>query len=286
MLDSVVCAQLIRQHTGAQQSLYAQQKKSALALWQQHAIAIKTYEVSPASDAYSVCAVDGSQIYPDRHEGFSEYLLNIGTARFVYGADSCAYLRNFPLIFSGMRDGALLEAADVDAQREALELRTATEIAQQFPEALILFDGPLAGQLPRAAGYISASNSRQLVELFEKKVNQKFEYLVDTDIVEFFLQPGYYTQRVYGQSFYLHVGAEIARVEIAASARDTMPLIAALLYDQALKGGGYPVALAEAHEQAVVKAPDREFFYALLREQYGYQVGTSRKLAQKQAPMV
>jgi len=31
-------------------------------------------------------------------------------------------------------------------------------------------------------------------------------------------------------------------------------------------GGGYPVALAEAHEQAVVKGPDREFFYHFLQK--------------------
>ncbi len=40
--------------------------------------------------------------------------------------------------------------------------------------------------------------------------------------------------------------------------------IATYIYDQCTKGGGYPVGLAEAHEQAVVKGPDREFFYHLL----------------------
>lgn len=41
-------------------------------------------------------------------------------------------------------------------------------------------------------------------------------------------------------------------------------MIARIVIDQSNKGRGYPVALAEAHEQAVVKGPDREFFYHLI----------------------
>lgn len=35
-------------------------------------------------------------------------------------------------------------------------------------------------------------------------------------------------------------------------------------YDQQLKGDGYPVVLAEAHEKAVIKEADRQFFYHLV----------------------
>jgi hypothetical protein len=34
--------------------------------------------------------------------------------------------------------------------------------------------------------------------------------------------------------------------------------------DQCNKGRGYPVVLAEAHEQAVVKGADRDFFYSVI----------------------
>src|SRR5687767_1500159 len=34
---------------------------------------------------YSVVAVDGSQIYPDRHQGIACYLLNIGAIQLRYG---------------------------------------------------------------------------------------------------------------------------------------------------------------------------------------------------------
>jgi len=37
-----------------------------------------------------------------------------------------------------------------------------------------------------------------------------------------------------------------------------------LVLDQCRRGQGYPVALSEAHEQAVVTGPDREYFWQLV----------------------
>ena len=69
--------------------------------------------------------------------------------------------------------------------------------------------------------------------------------------------------------FYLNTGSEIARVEIPAWVAENpndLGLLHASLYDQAQKGKGYPVALSEAHEKAVVRGPDRELFYRFLRD--------------------
>lgn len=71
--------------------------------------------------------------------------------------------------------------------------------------------------------------------------------------------------------FYLHVGAEIGRVEVpqwVAADRELLDLVHACLCDQAEKGQGYPVALAEAHERAVVRSADREAFYRFLRDTF------------------
>lgn len=71
--------------------------------------------------------------------------------------------------------------------------------------------------------------------------------------------------------FYLHVGAEIGRVEVpewVATDRELLGLVHACLCDQAEKGQGYPVALAEAHERAVVRSADREAFYRFLRDTF------------------
>jgi len=67
--------------------------------------------------------------------------------------------------------------------------------------------------------------------------------------------------------FYLNVGAEVARVELplwAAEDSTLLERVHAVCLDQARKGRGYPVALAEAHEQAVVRAADRQAFRELL----------------------
>jgi hypothetical protein len=79
---------------------------------------------------------------------------------------------------------------------------------------------------------------------------------------------------------YLHVGSEIARIEFPAwTTPSGLDYLAGALLDQCSKGIGYPVALAEAHEQAVVRAADRRAFVELARRQ-----GVSRpsaKLARK-----
>lgn len=87
---------------------------------------------------------------------------------------------------------------------------------------------------------------------------------------------------------YLHVGAEVARVEVPAwVAQDNALLETALglTLAQVQKGYGYPVALAEAHNQAVVRGGDRAHFFALLEQQMiraGLRnVGTSYKEARK-----
>jgi len=67
--------------------------------------------------------------------------------------------------------------------------------------------------------------------------------------------------------FYINVDDEIARVEIPQwVARDDglLDLTHGLVLDQCQRGHGYPVALSEAHEQAVVTGADRENFWALV----------------------
>lgn len=67
--------------------------------------------------------------------------------------------------------------------------------------------------------------------------------------------------------FYLHTGYEIARLEFprwVADRREWLEWVHVLTWLQVQKGRGYPIALAEAHNQAVVKAPDRAQFYAML----------------------
>ncbi|HEY9850180.1 MAG TPA: DNA double-strand break repair nuclease NurA [Leptolyngbyaceae cyanobacterium] len=87
---------------------------------------------------------------------------------------------------------------------------------------------------------------------------------------------------------YVHVGTEVARVEFPAWVAENSQLLdlsLGLVLAQIQKGYGYPVVLAEAHNQAVVRGGDRATFFALLEQQMikvGLRnVGTSYKETRK-----
>lgn len=92
--------------------------------------------------------------------------------------------------------------------------------------------------------------------------------------------------------FYVNAGQEIGRVEVprwVAENPARLDLVHALVVDQCGRGQGYPVALMEAHEKAVVTAGDREQFWnlverALLAE--GLPTATSAKSQSKRTKWV
>jgi hypothetical protein len=65
---------------------------------------------------------------------------------------------------------------------------------------------------------------------------------------------------------YLKTDEEIGRVEFPrwVEERGLVDLLHSLILDQCRRGHGYPVALSEAHEQAVVNASDRQRFQELV----------------------
>jgi hypothetical protein len=97
-----------------------------------------------------------------------------------------------------------------------------------------------------------------------------------------------YSEKQHIYFCYLHVGTEIARIEFpewVAENNNLLEQALGITLTQVDKGFGYPVALAEAHNLAVVKGSDRSRFFALLEEQMikaGLRnVGTSYKEARK-----
>ncbi|AFZ02215.1 DNA double-strand break repair nuclease NurA [Calothrix sp. PCC 6303] len=87
---------------------------------------------------------------------------------------------------------------------------------------------------------------------------------------------------------YVHVGTEVARIEIPNWVVEDTELFneaLGLTLAQVQKGYGYPVAIAEAHNQAVVRGGDKTRFFSLLERQMikaGLRnVGTSYKEARK-----
>lgn len=172
-------------------------------------------------------------------------------------------------------------------------------------------------------GYLSASRSVEAVNLLrlqacphetpncmshcaslsdKKKLPcQVVDSLRDTTLWATRLQPGqrsplfrssarilqlYQDNRIY--FCYVHVGTEIARIDMpewVALDSSLLNQALSLMLAQVHKGYGYPVALAEAHNQAVVRGGDRIRFFALLEDQMiriGLRnVGISYKEARK-----
>lgn len=274
---------------------------------------------------YTAIGVDGSQVYPDRHQGVSCFLINTGIALLRYGGtfERPVIFHGEPRVMSGDQTECSISIDFVNAVRQEFEFQAGLD-AQRFltatESALIIFDGSLifwhldakdvmlrTTFLPRydallqrycqeqipMVSYISGPKSRELSNLvrlkladFDQNAHEKYavvDRVNDAALISGFLAPGQRTilfanrakvtmesaETVRTYFFYLHAGAEIGRVEIPAwiaQQESLVDWIAAVIYDQCKKGHGYPVALAEAHEQAVIKGPDRDFFFHLLQK--------------------
>jgi len=101
-------------------------------------------------------------------------------------------------------------------------------------------------------------------ELFSNILNQGERSAV-------FISQSSIVQKRYGvhqvHFFYLRLDDEVARVELpqwAAMDESLLGLVHSLVLDQCQRGQGYPVALSEAHEQAVITGADRENFWQLV----------------------
>lgn len=294
---------------------------------------------------YAVLAVDGSQIYPDRHQGTQCFLINIGSVLLHYGPSSRVICSSQPFVYNAFaKEGAVDPIEMVDGQRQGLELRIGLEKAcafrQEHPATpfLFLFDGSLIfwhlaskeaavkehflqeymsvlqglyEQRIPYAGYISLPKNKELVNLIRVELcnfilegctkAKKVDHIVDTTVAQFFLPEitrsiPFKSNAVIGATYpahsapyflYINGGDEIGRLEIPAwVAHDTQVLefVVSSVYDQIRKGYGYPVALAESHEQAVVKGPDRDFFYHLVTKialSYQHRLSLSLKNQKK-----
>ena len=103
---------------------------------------------------------------------------------------------------------------------------------------------------------------------------------------------GLATGQEWSHFYYLNGGAEIARVEVPdwlANDPELLALSHAMLVRQCQLGLGYPVAVSEAHEQAVITGHDREEFRRMtlmLLEQRGLPTSESAKSFSKRRPWV
>jgi hypothetical protein len=77
---------------------------------------------------------------------------------------------------------------------------------------------------------------------------------------------------------YLKTEGETARIEIPTWAMPFSDSFLPLVREQCRKGRGYPIVLAEAHDQAVIRAQDRQLFYRMALEEQRQITGCSVSL--------
>jgi hypothetical protein len=318
-----------------------------VASWDGNLLEIQS--INRDKQSYHVIAVDGSQIYPDRHQGTVCSLINIGLVELSYRCVHAGFQFNSePYLVTEYKDGQEKFTEYINNQRHELELQTGIQrafkrkqecsfgekefiivlcdgslifwyiqshdnqllVSQELEKSLALLALSYEERIP-IASYISAPSSCELVGLVRfalcsiegpHKAAQTVDQLLDIHVVAFYLKPyqatrwfknqsqvtQHYPEHLHPYFAYIHVGAEIARIEAPAWVAHNTLYSSFVLYtalDQAIKGNGYPVCLAEAHEQAVIKAPDREFFYntlATIAYKRGMNIGLSRKQINKQ----
>lgn len=191
-----------------------------------------------------------------------------------------------------------------------------TEVRELFLSTYMRYLRQFQEQQIPLASYISAPRNRELCNALRFVLCERFsstqnfclldqpctckilQDINDVDLINRFIQPGERTGIFISKSsiadhyfddlkpcfFFLNVGEEIARVELPwwmAKNSALVDFVANTTLDQASKGMGYPVVLAEAHEQAVIKHHDKNFFYELLTKLSSSQESSSTSLAVK-----
>jgi hypothetical protein len=302
----------------------------------------QTSKIIPKPHAYAVLAVDGSQIYYDKHQGPACSLINVGTVFLHYQEfQSFVDLQSYPEIIVFNETDFIDKGAEfINLYREKQELTVAFKYSLErankdevpflcmFDGSLIFFQADKDGNQTTInffaeymaqlelffqnkilnVAYMSFPRTKDLinvarlanVDFCEKDLekNSSWAKLSDMDLLSFFLKEGErtiifetkapisyaYPKHLKPYFCYLNVGIEIIRLEFCgwiAQDISLVDMICGIALDQAQKGNGYPVALFEAHEQAVIKSYDREFFYEMIKQAYlkhnqNYQISLKR----------
>ncbi|NBQ17063.1 DNA double-strand break repair nuclease NurA [bacterium] len=313
-----------------------------------------SYAIKNAPNQYGVLAIDGSQIYPDKHQGTNAFLINTGTAALWYGIPSHGnskendtvkrtYFNTTPYFFAEEQSGQETDTPNntdvVNAKREELELRVGFDHFMMLKEwhptlpLVLLLDGSLLfwhleskeprlkdyffkkycallqkyyqEQIPLCS-YLSLPKGKDIIHLLYAHLSnyghtieniKQIKSLNDAHIIGSFLPEDNYStifecrsslaleypKELQPHFIFINTVHELVRIEMPAYVvhnKDLFDVCCSVVLDQIHKGNGYPVALAEAHEQAVITGSDRDFFYQIL-ENFSIQEKHHKVLSQK-----
>ena len=196
-------------------------------------------------------------------------------------------LRKTPVLF--FLDGSLA----VHGEREGDEALAVKIYREELKDFLAL----CAFKEIHVLGYISFSRSSQLINKLKTVLPKITQASSDRAFLQAVLKPGEGTvayraldtdSRVSCDTLeyyflYLNTGYELVRLEcpaFIAQDKKQLSLAVGLCLDQIAKGDGYPVVLTQAHEQAVIKAADKNFFYEMISQKaldWGVPIFLSQK---------
>jgi hypothetical protein len=103
--------------------------------------------------------------------------------------------------------------------------------------------------------FMTVKENNSIDKLFVSPIFQSTAKIID-----------YYNSNIY--FFYIYNRDEFARVEITSNSLDKIYKLTTIIYDQIIKGFGYPTVLSEAHEMAVVTESDRFNFEKIIESMF------------------
>jgi hypothetical protein len=142
---------------------------------------------SPKPPTATLIAVDGSQIYPDRHGIAPYYLLNIGSITLRQGSGVAPLTGSQPSLFFAQEElydekGRLRNVEYVNQQRDRCEIETLADLVESEREALgkdstrsilALLDGPLLFWGPsQAADHEAQDETQRQLEHFTRQLSR------------------------------------------------------------------------------------------------------------------
>jgi hypothetical protein len=142
---------------------------------------------SPEAPSATLVAVDGSQIYPDRHGIAPYYLLNIGSITLSQGSGNAPLTDSQPSLFFAQDElydekGRLRNVEHINRQRDRCEIETLAGIVEGEREALggefsrpilALVDGPLLFWAPSQVGdHEGQDETRHQLEHFTRQLSR------------------------------------------------------------------------------------------------------------------
>ena len=205
----------------------------------------------------------------------------------------CAMPARLPVV--GLIDGSLIMWGLVGQRYEDFVIRHLLDdgLLQQLDRFYMLSKDKRAAvasyiSFPRSADVVNALRlqlcpynpvdcDKYCAGKFDGRVCDAVGGLPDRDIFNRLLSDGERSAVFYSRSsiierygphkvcfFYVRLDDEVARIEVplwVADSSELLEMVHALVVEQCRKGFGYPVALSEAHEQAVVSGADRAQFW-------------------------